>query len=185
MAHPRGREASPFREGVGRWRADRVWRPRDGVPGADWPLSSGPPSGGVGPFEEPGGLAPGTRSRRQQGACRTRQRPSLSLLATFADCSERPTPPTPRLRKELPGKTLREGIKRVRRTAGSELPTPNLWILRTGHTRCVYLSFAWIDESRCLETALIPCPSSLTRARPVARRRHLTRAASSAISARI
>ena len=47
-------------------------------PEAYWPLSSGPPSGGVGPFEEPGGWAPGTRCRNEQAACRGAAAPDVA-----------------------------------------------------------------------------------------------------------
>src|SRR5215831_13294386 len=51
----------------------------------------GPTFGRVGPFEEPGGRAPGTRyRRREQTACRLPQRQTSRLIDTFADSSERP-----------------------------------------------------------------------------------------------
>src|SRR5215468_2666232 len=111
-------------------------------------------------------------------------RPRSPLIATFVGSSERPSPPTPRFRKDRPGKRLRESIEEARRAPGSELTTSNLLILRAGHTRCVYLSLAWIDEFRCLERALIPCPPPLRCDRLAARRRSLTRAASLGMSAR-
>src|SRR5215475_11173135 len=76
----------------------------------------GPTFGRVGPFEEPGGRAPGTRyRRREQTACRLPQRQTSRLIATFADSSERPSPAPPRFGKELPGKTPRESIEEARR----------------------------------------------------------------------